>query len=94
MLARSSRARPPSGASLVALLEAVLAAPNDPAHVLAARAAHVRRCKLHDLAAVGLRLLGGAAAALAAGWVLWEASALRPEGGSSGPGLAGLEGTT
>ena len=35
-----------SGASLVRLLEAVLASPHDAVHVVKARAAHMRRCKL------------------------------------------------
>ena len=93
MLAKSPRARPPSGASLVRLLEAVLASPHDGAHVLAARAAHMRRCKLQDLAALGLRLAGGTLAALAVGWLLWEASELRPDGGIGGPEGGGLLGT-
>ena len=93
MLAKSPRARPPSGASLVRLLEAVLASPHDGAHVLAARAAHMRRCKLQDLAALGLRLAGGTLAALAVGWLLWEASELRPDGGIGGPEGGGLQGT-
>ena len=44
-------------------------------------------CPTQDLAALGLRLAGGALAVLAVGWLLWEASELRPDGGS------GVEGT-
>ena len=78
-----------SGEALVRLIEGVLAFPHDAARVVRARAAHGRRCKLREAAAIGARAAGGAACVLAVGWLLWEASELRPDGsGTPGAGPA------
>jgi len=83
MMQGDPRARPLSGHSLIAEIEALLDAPHDAQRVLRARQAHDRWRQREAAIAQGMRAVVGAVGAAVLSWIIFETLKLQPEGSQS-----------
>jgi len=79
ILQKDPNARPPIGPTLTAMIEAVLAAPEDATHVTRAREAHEKRRRWQDMLVKGKQGAVVVAGLLVFAGLVWETLTLEPE---------------